>query len=773
MLFKFIRYMLECLQPGFFLAGGGASEYQIQKSLRIRGSANGYLSRTCGVPTDNAKFTSSVWLKRGSLGTAQDWLGGVADSSNYGGFRFNTSNQIEIYRVVAGAVTLYRVTTRVFRDPSAWYHVVVVWDSNNATANDRVKLYVNGVEETVFTTLNNPAVTAQIYINANTRTQNYGRALSTSQFDGHIAEAHLVDGQALTAADSGMVDPVTGAWIPKAYSGSYGLQGSLLKFDDGTSLTTLGNDESTNNNNWTLNNVSITAGVAYDWMEDTPTNNFPVINPLVNTAGSVTIADANLKASIGAADKIAHCSMAIPNTGKYYYEYHVTTVGSASNIGLSNNTVVQSSGTGFTGGVYRLYAQSGNKVNQSGGTAYGATFTTGDVIGIAVDAGAGTIAFYKNNVSQGVAFSDLVGDTWFPAVYMNGATGHFNFGQRPFTYTPPAGYQALCTRNLPVPTIKRGDDYFVVKTHTGNGTTQNITGVRFSPNLVWMKPRNNVYVHAWYDTERGAGNTKSIASDSTAAQGNFSTNHNLTSFNADGFSLGTTSSTNTLNGAAVTVVDWLWKEAVTAGLDIITYTGNATNRTIAHSLGVAPKLVIAKNLGGVDGWVVWHSAIAGSQYLLLSSTAAVATGATIWNSTVPTSSVISVGTATNANASGNSIIMYAFAEIDGFSKIGTYTGNGSADGPFVWCGFRPRWILIKNTSAATGWLIYDTARDTDNINDTYLGPETSVAESAVGGMDILSNGFKQRTTQAGNNTSAQTYIFMAFAECPYKYANAR
>jgi hypothetical protein len=200
-------------------------------------------------------------------------------------------------------------------------------------------------------------------------------------------------------------------------------------------------------------------------------------------------------------------------------------------------------------------------------------------------------------------------------------------------------------------------------------------------------------------------------------------------------------------------------------------------------LGVAPRLVIVKNRSAVDGWAVYHAnqnASPASGYTALNETSAFASTIASWNNTTPTSSVISVGVSSRTNGNGNNHIAYCFAEIEGYSKFGSYTGNGSADGPFVWCGFRPRWFMIKNSSSAYSWIVYDTARNTENLVTLKLAPNNSQEEngSSIGGvtfntMDILSNGFKLRSTNVDSNASGNTIIFAAFAESPFKYARAR
>jgi hypothetical protein len=254
--------------------------------------------------------------------------------------------------------------------------------------------------------------------------------------------------------------------------------------------------------------------------------------------------------------------------------------------------------------------------------------------------------------------------------------------------------------------------------------------------------------------------------------------------------------TNTaINTSAATYVGWQWKAGgtavsntsgsitssvsvnTTAGLSIVTYTGTGANATVGHALTAAPSMVIVKNRSSAVAWAAWHTSIANTQYLVLNTTDAVATGATWWNSTSPTSSVISVGTSTSTNASGNTYVAYCWAPVAGYSAFGSYTGNASADGPFVYTGFRPRWIMIKNVSIINQiWFVFDTAVNSYNLSQNFLAPNNTNVEytgATNNPIDILSNGFKIRYSNTGTNDSGSTMIYAAFAENPFKYSLAR
>jgi hypothetical protein len=371
-------------------------------------------------------------------------------------------------------------------------------------------------------------------------------------------------------------------------------------------------------------------------------------------------------------------------------------------------------------------------------------------------------------------------------------TGQANFGQRPFSYTPPTGFNALNTFNLLEPSIQKGNQYFDVSLYTGNGTTQTVTNSGgFTPDLVWNKGRSVAYSHGLVDSVRG--NSNILSSNTTAAEANPGAQLDITT---NGF-ISTYRAANLANNQnAATYVCWQWRAGVSAvtntagtitstvdagttqGFSIVTYTGTGANATVGHGLGIAPKMIIVKARSAVNDWPVYHAnqnATPQNGLIYLNATNAYAAAATVWNSTAPTSTLFSVGTNGAVNASSQTFVAYCFAEITGFSRFGGYTGNGSADGPFVFCGFRPRWVMFKktNTSTAGDWTIYDTARDPYNVMPNILYPNLANAETGGNALDTLSNGFKIRSTGQNINTNGDTYIFAAFAENPFKYSLAR
>jgi hypothetical protein len=306
-----------------------------------------------------------------------------------------------------------------------------------------------------------------------------------------------------------------------------------------------------------------------------------------------------------------------------------------------------------------------------------------------------------------------------------------------------------------------------------------LTGVGFQPDWVWTKSRSAGYDHQIYDAVRGAGSTKSISSNSanSEAQGNVALYGYVSAFNSDGFT-GTNGTDGSIpsayyNQSGQTYVAWNWKESVTAGFDIVTYTGTGANRTVAHNLGVAPKMIFIKASNLNAFWQVYNADNGATKTIYLNATNAATTDSTSWNNTAPTSSVFTVGTNSDVNSNTYSYVAYCFAEVAGYSKFGSYVGNSSTDGPFVFTGFRPAYVLYKGSSTSGGaWDIHDDTRSPSNEAVQTLFANTAGAEGGVA-IDILSNGFKIRDTSANANSSGVTYIYAAFADSPFKYSLAR
>jgi hypothetical protein len=571
-------------------------------------------------------------------------------------------------------------------------------------------------------------------------------------------------------------------------------------------------------------------------MVDTPTNNFATWNPLDETTTGLVYSEGNTKARPATGNNHLRSNPTMfSSSGKWYAEFIVTSGYSSDSVFIgiikesaihrdSNNDALWHTQDGAIG-----YEVGGTlKVNTSTISTGGTTWTTGDVMSVALDMDNQKLYLGKNgswfnsaNPVGGTGYiynSGILSDgSWgftlngYGSISGNETTWVANFGQDSsfagnkiaqgkqdgneigdFYYTPPSGFLALCTANLPDPTVIPSEHFNTV-TYTGNNTSSlAVTGVGFQPDWVWIKNRSIARNHGTYDAIRGA--TKDLIPNDTGAESTRSTG--LTAFNSDGFSLG---SHNNVNEYTASFVAWNWKAGnatlgtgdftqgtiastcsrnVDAGFSIVSYTGNQTaSATVGHGLSKAPEMVIIKNRDAAGyGWLVGHDAITWEKYVVLNTTAALNVE-DVFNDTAPTASVFSPGGTTFGNKTGDDIIAYCFHSVDGYSKCGSYTGNGSTDGTFVYTGFRPAMIIAKRSTSVEDWQIIDTTRASYNVADIRLNPNNSNAEvsNTNGGdrLDILSNGFKGRDPAGQWNTSGSTYIYIAFAEQPFKHSNAR
>ena len=824
-------------------ASGTAAGYTIDQSIRFNDDDTAYMTRTPSSNGNRKTFTWSGWVKIGAGAIASNsyllaTTGGASDSGYFTFYINQTYNSLS----VTGYSTVWKRTSQVFRDPSAWYHIVIRVDSTNATADDRIRIYVNGEQVTSFAASSNPALNHDFGINTTSNTTYLfsespqgGGPTSDKCWDGYGAEINFIDGQALAPTEFGEFND-DGVWVPKAYAGTYGTNGFYITGEDSADL---GADYSGNGNDFTSSGLT-----ASDQMPDSPTDNYCTLNPLtgVNAGSSVvTEANGNLEGTM-TANYVGTFGTLGANSGKYYFEYSYAADGNYNDgrlyggvvcVETADHSYFRIDGGSFyrpdkvTEGNYMIKHLNGSgeqsntgtstiayNTNLSSASATGGPESGPDIYMVAMDLDNNNLYWGKNGTWYGASgtsgsnYTDATpiailaahqGKYFAPAFGFYGAasgtTTVLNCGQDAtfggrysspvgdFYYTPPTGFSKLSTANLPEPTIKDGSAYFNTILYTGDGsaTTRSFTGVGFQPDFVWKKIRSSADHHWLHDAVRGADkglNSNRIDSEYTSTR--------LTSFDSDGFSFAT--SDPDTNGSGSTYVAWNWLAGngtasntdgtitstvsvnQTAGFSIVSWTATGTGSdTIGHGLGVQPSMVIKKERSASDSWFVQNiNYTSGAYSQFLEGTQAQTSSAAYWNSTFPTSTVFSQGTVMN---SGNTCIAYCWAEVDGFSKFGKYTGNGSADGPFVWCGFRPAFILVKEYTSADDWLIYDSSRDPYNVAGRVLRPDSTAAEfDGRGGsrdVDFLSNGFKFRSSNATMNGSGAGYIFMAFAEHPF------
>jgi hypothetical protein len=806
--------------PFPILPSNSASGYFLTKSLRFRGSASAQLTRTFPSAGNKKTWTWSAWVKRGSLPASVIHKIFTAESPPtydpdgyiaFGGSSYQDCLRFQSY---VGGVNASFVTAQVFRDPSAWYHIIVAVDTTQATSTNRVKIYVNGSQVTAFTVATYPSQNADLAFNGA-----YDHILGSAgyDFDGYLAEVNFINALQLAPTSFGSFNSLTGVWQPAKYTGAYSTNGFYLPFTNTTSTTTIGYDFSGNSNNFTSSNISLTAGTTYDSMTDVPTltsattANYAVMNPL-SQSSNITLSGANLNTAgnTGADTGVAGSTFGLI-TGKWYVEYTVN--GTNSNrpgIGIIANPTgnFRNGDADFSNaGSFEYYP---NGALDVAGSSLGtfSSFTTNDIIGIAIDCDNGAAYVSKNNTWQnsGVPTSGASKTgavvTWAPtSTYTqyvaisqySSSSASTNFGQRAFSYTPPTNFNAVNTFNLPTSTIVKGNTVMDATLYNGNSSTQTINNASgFYPDFNWIKIRSGAGSHVLANSV--VGGTKQLFSNLTNAE---QTDTRITNgISSSGIALGDNSGgTGNTNISGTNYVVWQWNASsgtsvsntagsitstvsanTTAGFSVVTYTGTGSAATVGHGLGVTPSMILLKCRTVGHDWRAFHGSFtSGNSYLRLNTTAATASSSTIWNGTLPTSSVFSVGTDGGTNESAATFVAYCFAQVAGYSAFGSYTGNGSSDGPFVYTGFRPRFVLIKCSSGAgTSWIIYDSSRNTYNATTSELYPNTSGAETNAYAIDFLSNGFKIRNGTTSNlNDSGSTQIYAAFAESPFKFALGR
>ena len=808
-------------------AGGG---YTIDNSLRFEDGDSPYLSRTPTSTGNTSTWTWSGWIKRGNIntyGTLMEATDGSGSESIT--LRDNLDNSIirGIYWTSPASSGGYMSVPPLLRDPAGWFHFILTRDGTTVVA------YINGVS---VPTLIHSAFSSGGTFNTQVEHRIGLKTANNTALDGYLAEVNFIDGQALTPSDFGETGDY-GEWKPIRYTGTYGTNGFYLDFKTaGTGTTGAGKDVSGEGNHWASSGIASTDQMIDTPTNNFATlNPLQMSNNDTNffvSEGSLRLnsRDNNYNRSIS--------STFSPPGNKGYFE--ILCAGSSANFtaGFEDALAPPDKGSYNTSTYDTIRLNSGGNLRNSGTTILSgltSAFAIGNIMMVAFDfTGTNRNVWFGRNDVWGTRGTIGVPSTgayphlttaelattkdyrfYFAANTGSGASDIvLNFGQDSsfagnktaqgnqdgngigdFFYAPPSGFLALCTANLPdVDVIP--SEHFNTVTYSGNGYpdsgTQSITTVGFQPDFTWIKNRpRSGYNHFLFDSVRGA--TKVLRSNVTNTEGTESTA--LTTWLSNGFSLG---ANNEVNHASDSHVAWNWKAngsgssntngSITstvsantdAGFSIVSYTGNATSgATVGHGLSSAPEMVIVKCTSFDRPWVIYNEntdATNPEDYRLSFDTTARNDDLTVWNDTKPTPYVFTLGNATWTNKDTKDFIAYCFHSVDGYSKVGSYTGNGSADGTFVFTGFRPAYVLIRKT-AGDNWNCYDNARSSTGnpFNETiYL--DTSGAEGADDtghNVDFLSNGFKLRATNTQENGSGSTYIFLAFAETPFKYANAR
>jgi len=815
-------------------AAGGAGGYAIERSLRFNSADSAYLDWTPDVAGNRKTWTWAGWVKvtPTSVTLPNLFCAGDAGVVNRTYIRFNQPTGT----ITTGNDGGWSLTTSaVYRDSAAWYHLVVSVDTTQALDADRIKVWMNGAAQVLSGTSATPDEVGSIN---NNKLHYIGRETYTAgrEFDGYLADVHFIDGQALDPTSFGEFDD-NGIWQPIDASGlTYGTNGFHLDFADNSTAAALGTDAA-GSNDWTVNNISVAAGADNDSLVDVPTNgteedtgvggevrgNYATWNPISKLSATPAPVNGNLTVNGGNASYAGSLltTIEIPKTGKWYWE--VTSDSSnwqnviAGVADVPDPTYVSATNIGNQAAVYLYYAYLVT-VRGSIVAAVSPTYTTGTAgvtYGFAADMDNGDVYLYHNGTIQNSGspiFTNLnsVTTPLFPATTVYNVEHHWNFGQRPFAY-PVSGYKSLNTASLPAPTIEDGSDYMDVVTYTGTSATNTVPGLGFSntPGLIWIKNRtDNSTQHVLQDIVRTYSTGTKLSSSSTEDEGDTTVLNDsfgyISGASSTGFTLeksGTGAADwSQVNLSTKSYVGWCWdagsstvsntdgsitssvRANPSVGFSIVSYTGTGANATVGHGLGAAPKLVIVKNRDASGIWPVFHIDMGGlGKYLILDNpTRALNDGGSYWQNTAPTSTLLYLGAGLEVNADTQRIIAYCFAPVAGYSAFGSYTGNGSADGPFVYTGFRPRWVMIKSSSSGGtyyNWDINDTARNTYNATDLTVCANLPDSENSANigtqAIDILSNGFKVRQhPSTSKNVSGDTYIYAAFAENPFAL-NAR
>ena len=782
---------------------------KIEKSLTF--DENNQTTLICdlgssGDATNRKKTTLSFWIKllrpeqgRGVITAAASGTGASATGTR---FHLNSNGTWKFATQVSNSTVWVLDSTIQYNDVNSWYHVVMQLDTTQSTSSDRVKIYVNGTQDTTFSG-SYPSQNYDDYWSfGNWRIGDYGGDYGYyygSRF--MIADIYLLDGQALDPTYFAFTETQTGIWTPKDYTGTFGDHGFHLEFkdDSAATATTMGKDTSGNANNFTPSNFSA-SGDGKSIKSDTPTNNKTIIDGTLAwtyDAAGANLREGNLKltGSQGWKNISTH---KIDGTGKLYYEFVSNPMAGWQLLGIFVVTTGNLSNPSSQLTDSRIYAFASTQATYFGGsytsTSDVPSWSNNDVMSVKYEKG--ILRLYKNGA---LATATATGIDQTKEIYAyiandnTSATGYVRFDKDSWTQSANAGvdytWQLSEGRSIGVkPTVLRPQRHFETLIYTGTGSSNSVTGLEFSPDLIWAKRRDTGgHHHLWVDTIRGG--TKSLMSNNTDAE-NSNANRDMT-FLANGIRWN--SDTGNANASGGTYVAWCWKAGGTAvsnsdgtitssvsanteaGFSIVSFTGNATSgATVGHGLNKKPKWIIVKERGNTNDWTVYHESLGytggGDTYVLFLNLENDYGGgfAGGFNNTAPTSSVFSLGNSNETNKSGGSFIAYCWSEIPGYSKFGSYTGNGSSDGVVVELGFRPAWVMVKRVNQAAAWNIMDNKRAGYNSDNDYLQPDNDLAESdgSPGTVDLLSNGFKCTTTSGTHNNSGGTFVYMAFAAQP-------
>jgi hypothetical protein len=793
---------------------------QIPNSIVFNSDDPDFLNRTPGAPTDATTWTLSFWVKRGigDFDVTSDTILAAGTSATDNTQIFFSANGGLFFRHEVASAVVDNVSTQshFLTDPTTWYHVVIVYDSNEVLATDRIKFWVNNIKVESFNGSNFPTLAATSFINTAVE-HRFGDPIDTAVSDpsrGYLADVYFVDGLALTPTTFG--EQIDDSWQAIVASPTFGANGFLLEFADDLEL---GDDTSGNVNDWTENSIT-----AVNQREDSPSQNHVTLNPL--RIGENGFPDPDLhfgsRQFIATAVNINACwaTASLPLTGKYYWEVNVD-VGAVdeTRIGIvtQHSDVQLTQNIGTDNFSWAIRNSSGTVLELIHDGLIDLTFSdtgtvqSGDYVQIAFDSDTGNLWFGVNGTfldsgnpaagtlpTKTLTANEIAGGI-IPAVAVGGAISNqvtFRAGTEDLEGVVPTGFVTLRVDAWPTVAITKPSDHFEVIEWAGdNASPRAIAGADFQPDLVWLKNADSVGRHLISDIIKGAGtvhyNHAAIADDAASLDGEISV------FETDGISVqdgGTTG--QDVNASGREYLALLWKESVLAGLDLVGYVGAAAPQNVAHGLGVAPDFMYVRNRDTAAGNEIYHGKIVDASgepifdpetdSFQADTTAAVADSAAPWDDTAPDASNFRVGSATSTNVNTDNHAAYLWAEVEGFTKVGSYTGGGTAgnqtNAPFIYCGFRPKAVLIKRIPNIEDWALF--VRDGEfsffaTDQRAYLTASrflrSNLAQGNTGstpGLIICGSGFGIRQADAEFNQPAAEYIFIAFAEVPFKHASA-
>lgn len=760
-------------------AASGASGYQIERSLMLDSAAGNYLQLSPSTNQQSASWTYSVWFKR-KAGVHSDLLWAFQNfSSNVSYITINNSSQLIVYNEVGNVIRCQYQSNLEFyiTDSSAWYHLVVAVDGPNNT----LEAWLNGKSVT-WATSTGPGNYNWLFGNA-TYPSEIGLYNTTARSDFYMAELYYLKGEVLDATDFGEYDD-NNVWQPKEFTGTIPTDdiSGYWNFSDNTSIATLGADSSDNGNDWVLWGGMTTDNSFIDTPTDIPGSdsgvggevhgNYCVMSPF-DSQNLYALTEGMRKVRTSSSVAGVNGTFAV-DSGKWYWEITSSaTTTSAEIYGIwqtdTSTPGVTPGATNYAGATANSYGyfQNARKYNNGTPVVYGATWTSGDVIGVALNLDDGELEFYKNGVSQGVAFTGLSGRFApcgrFGATTSDTTGSLCNFGVKPFSYTAPAGYKCLVSTNLPRPALPDPTEAFDAVLDTGaniNATAQAALGGK--TDIFWIKDRVNANQHQINDFFKGTSFDRVYYSPNPVAD----TAYTAPTGNSIAYcwDAGASNTTNDDGDTSVTI-----RANPAAGISILTWTGDNTATTVGHGLNAAPDMVWAK-IDSASNFIIWHRAFAATGAFFFNTKASTASPA-YWNDTAPTDSVVHIGTSVNASVG---VTLYCFTGIPGFSEFGCYEGNHTANQePYVNTGFLPNFVLTKDIdSTSWSWMITDNTQNTNNYHHAYFSPDTTAAAQTTlyYDLDLYANGFRARSANNISNTNGQTLMYAAFADHPFKSA---